>query len=228
MHDATVRRRDFGVWKVWAELQSQGRAFTFNRGAGLGFWQKTPPTMLVKPLESLLNQPGETTEALLQHYDASFVNIQRQIASQWADQSIRHTAIGKQTIIQIFYVHDGTYSEEHSVLGRIGHNEWKHVQLDLPPNAAAGRLRIDFVSAFTSIEVAEITLTADDTCYHASSAELFLEIELHGNAERLSHPEHLHIQVTGQDPQLHLPFIPGVPLDRPLRLELRLRVQPYS
>ena len=53
LHDVDVRRRDFGVWKIWAELQERGRSWTFHDGPGLGVWQKPPALELPGFLEQL-------------------------------------------------------------------------------------------------------------------------------------------------------------------------------
>ena len=42
MHDVTMRGRDFGVWKVWAELAARGRSWSFDQPPGLGMWEKPP------------------------------------------------------------------------------------------------------------------------------------------------------------------------------------------
>ena len=53
LHDVTMRGRDFGVWKVWAELEERGRTATFEESPGLGVWEKTPAGSLPPLLEKL-------------------------------------------------------------------------------------------------------------------------------------------------------------------------------
>ena len=36
VHDVTMRTRGFGVWKVWEELVTQGRTYTFDRRGARG------------------------------------------------------------------------------------------------------------------------------------------------------------------------------------------------
>ncbi len=103
MHDVNVRTRDFGVWKVWEELKTRGRSFTFTSGPGLGVWQKPPEKKLPAPIEDLLGQHQTAIAQLIRYYSARTAELQEKIAQQWRDGSIRETAIGRQTSIQVFY-----------------------------------------------------------------------------------------------------------------------------
>jgi hypothetical protein len=85
-------------------------------------------------------------------------------------------------------------------------------------------LRIDFLSAFTTIEVAAIRVRANGSnLFTAEVADEFGKISVAGDAQRLPHPDHLRLKVTGPDPQLYLPSLARVS-DARLRVELRLHV----
>jgi len=217
LHDVAVHRPDFGVWKVWDELRVRGRSCTFHDGPGLGVWQKPPATPLPGFLDDLLAPPNESNAALAKYYSERASALQEKIAQQWHDGSIRETPFAQETIIQVFYSRDGSHSEENSVYARIGHGSWKDVRIELPTGAGAAPLRIDFVSALTTIEIASIRLS------NASTQPDFDSIDVRGDAERLSDESLLRFKVTGIDPQLHLPAI-ETPADRPLFVEMRLRV----
>src|SRR4051812_16581316 len=58
-HDVDVRGRNFGTWKLWAELANSGRTWAFHDGPGLGVWQKPPKQELPGFLEPLLAQPND-------------------------------------------------------------------------------------------------------------------------------------------------------------------------
>lgn len=224
LHDVRVRSKDFGVWKIWAELQGQGRSWTFEDGPGLGVWQKPPARPLPGFLEELLASPNEPHSALAGYYAERAETIQEKIAQHWRDGSIRNTPFAQQTIIQIFHSSDGSHREEHSVYARIGHEGWKDVRIELPPDAGAAPLRIDFVSALTTIEIASIRLTKRDAIYLTADEDNgFDTIRVAGDAERV--PSHaLRLRVTGIDPQLYLPAI-NLPADEaPSVLEMRLHV----
>jgi hypothetical protein len=225
LHDVDVRSRDFGVWKVWAELQERGRSGTFHDGPGLGVWQKPPASKLPGFLEQLLSPPNELNSALAKYYKERADELQRKIAGHWRDGTIRQTPFAQQTIIQVFHTADGTHREEDSVYARVGHEEWKEVRIELPPGAGAAPLRIDFVSALTTIDIASIRLTKAGSAYFSVPEETgFDSIGVSGDAERVAHPTALRLKVTGIDPQLYLPAVALPPGDEPLVLELRLQV----
>lgn len=217
LHDVAVRRPGFGVWKVWDELQQQGRSWTFQDGPGLGVWQKPPTAALPGFLEQLIRAPTEANAALANYYTERGDEMQKKIARHWRDGSIRETPFAQQTIIQVFHSRDGSHSEENSVYARIGHGTWKDVRIELPPGARAAPLRIDFVSALTTIEIASIRLSG------VSTQPDFDSIVVRGDAERLPDASLLRLKITGVDPQLHLPAI-ETPADEVLLVEMRVRV----
>ncbi len=138
---------------------------------------------------------------------------------------VRPPAPIPETIIQIFHSTDGSHSEANSVYARIGHDGWKDVSIALPPGAGAAPLRIDFISSMPAIEVAAVEISTETTVlYRARDPKAFESIALAGDAERMAHPEHLRVRVTGVDPQLILPSLPAVPAGQALKVKLRGRV----
>jgi hypothetical protein len=224
LHDVRVRSKNFGVWKIWAELQQQSRSCTFEDGPGLGVWQKPPARALPGFLDELLAPPNESNAALAGYYTARAQAMQEKIAQHWRDGSIRNTPFAQQTIIQVFYTSDGSHREEDSLYARVGHEGWQDARIELPHGAGAASLRIDFVSALTTIEIASIRLTKQDViCFSADQGTGFDMIRLAGDAERIA-GRALRLRVTGIDPQLYLPAITLPAGDAPSVLEMRLRV----
>ena len=216
LHDVGVRNKDFGVWKVWDELKTRGRSHTFADGPGLGVWQKPPPTTLPGFLESLLSGPNETSQTLARYYTERAAAMQEKIAQHWRNGSIRNTPFAQQTIIQVFFSNDGGHSEENSVYARVGHEDWKEVRIKLPPGAGAAPLRIDFVSALTTVEIASIRVAGERVALDS--------IALCGDGEKLPGENALRFKVTGIDPQLYLPAIETPADTEQLVVEMRLRV----
>jgi len=225
VHDVGVRGKDFGVWIVWDELKTRGRSYTFRDGPGLGVWQKPPGGALSGFLETLFSGPNESSEALAQYYTGRAAAIQEKIAQQWRDGSIRNTPFAQQTIIQVFFSKDGAHSEENSVYARVGHEDWKDVRIKLPPGAGAAPLRIDFVSALTTIEIASIRVAAGNHEYFlATTRPDFDGIAIRGDAEQSPDANLLRLKITGVDPQLYLPAIVTPADTERLEIEIRLRV----
>jgi hypothetical protein len=224
LHDVRVRSKGFGVSKAWEDVQKQGRSWTFEDGPGLGVWQKPPATPLPGFLEQLLEPANESSQTLAEYYSGRAAALQETIAKQWQDGSIRTTPFAQQTIIQVFYSSDGSHGEENSVYARIGHEGWKDVRIELPHGARAAPLRIDFVSALTTIEIASIRITArGHTHFSATTKAEFDSIAVRGDAERVPDNDLLRFKITGLDPQLYLPQI-ETPASDSVVVELRLRV----
>jgi predicted O-methyltransferase YrrM len=224
MHDVTMRGRGFGVWKVWEELLTRGRGWTFESLPGLGVWEKPPSETLPPLLELLIGSPNDQRDSLLAHYRHCFCQLQAGIAQQWADGSIRSAPMASETVIQVFWTGDGNYREENSADARIGHGSWREIVIDLPLTGEISGLRIDFYSALTRIDISRIECEALNgaTVYQAKGADSFAAIRLMGDCVRRG-LDPLIVEITGVDPQLHLPTLsPPVWISR---VRMRLRVQ---
>lgn len=227
LHDVRVRNRGFGVWRVWAELSERGRSFTFEVGPGLGLWEKPGRATQPPLIEAFLSAPNKKRDLLLGEYRTMAGELSQRIAQSWSDRTIRDTYFAQQTTVQVFYSCDGVHREEDSVLARIGHDEWKELTLPLPAGGHRA-VRIDFVSAFTTIDIEAIRLCTGDgsMLFEADSPAAFDHVQVAGDATRLHHPTHLRIEVTGIDPQLYLPRLEAGPSDEAVSAYLRLRVTP--
>jgi hypothetical protein len=224
LHDVNVRSKEFGVWKVWADLQPRGRSWTFHDGPGLGVWQKPPAATLPGVVEQLLLPPTDRTALLAKYYTERAAALQDRIAQHWRDGSIRNTAFANQTVIQVFFSSDGSHREEDSVYARVGHDGWKDVRIGLPAGAGAAPLRVDFVTALPAIELETIQLVTDERVLYSASANTgFDSIAVSGDAARLSGDKLLRLKIMGIDPQLYLPPTETAGESR-LFLEMRLRV----
>lgn len=223
LHDVGVRTRDFGVWKVWEELHDRGRCCEFTDGPGLGVWEKPGGTQPSEFLEKLFSEPA-FARSLADYYRIRARDLHDKMAAHWRDGTIRETAFAQQTIIQVFYSTDGTHREEDSVYARVGHYEWKDVKVVLPRGAKAWPLRVDFVSALTEIQIARIRVfDGAQLLFEAGELPGFAPLHLAGDLEKLSDMPVLRLKITGVDPQIYLPPVPGGN-DVPIELRMRIRV----
>jgi Methyltransferase domain len=227
MHDVAVHGREFGVWKVWKELSGRGRNWSFNRPPGLGVWEKPPGERLPPLLEMLFDMPNHSQSWLLEYYRQRQARLQAKMARQWLDGTIRSAPMACETIIQIFWTTDGNYAEEQSSDIRIGHGGWKDVVFKLPTEVGMSGLRIDFYTPLTTIEIDRIEVQDElgRLVYGAERAGAFESIGLLGDCRRCS-LDPFRIEVTGVDPQLHLP--PFHPAARIRAVHMRLRVMPTA
>jgi hypothetical protein len=225
MHDVTMRGRDFGVWKVWAELAAHGRSWTFEQSPGLGVWQKPPSGPIPPLLEALFTVPNESKTVLTAYYRQRTGELNEKMAQEWRDGTIRSAPMASQTIIQIFWRSEGDYCEKNSTDARLGHQVWKEIAVTLPTATSVSGVRIDFVSPLTIIEIAAIKVEtkSGSILFHATMAAEFESIALLGDCVRLA-SDPLTIKVTGIDPQMHLPTLPATNEGLEVVVQMRLRV----
>jgi SAM-dependent methyltransferase len=130
-----------------------------------------------------------------------------------------------ETLIQVFYSSDGVHREEASVVAGVEQDAWREVRINLPDDALARPLRVDFMRTLGFVEIARLSVsTATQEYFSATGADEFNVVSVQGDAERLVHPEHLRLRITGIDPQLVLPVLESAREEGKLRVELRLRV----
>jgi hypothetical protein len=130
-----------------------------------------------------------------------------------------------ESLIQVFYTANGTHREDASVLAGVEQGDWESILLTLPSGAAAAPLRIDFMQTFDLVDISELrVLTPVREYFSATSTHDFDRIQVAGDAHRLSHPEFLRLKITGLDPQLLLPILDVDVVERPLQVQLRVRV----
>jgi hypothetical protein len=190
----------------------------------LGVWEKPPAKKQPELLQTLFDPPNESQRELLSYYQRRRAELEERIAHQWRDGTIRSTPMANETVIQVFWTDDCNYRPERAIDLRIGHNDWKNVVVGLPADELVSGLRIDFYSALTTIEIESIEVrdSAGRPVYLAKIPDAFDAISLLGDCVRRSRDPFV-VEVTGVDPQLHLP--PFGNREGGLTIRLRLRVK---
>jgi SAM-dependent methyltransferase len=134
-----------------------------------------------------------------------------------------------ESLIQIFYSADGAHREEASIVTGVRQRHWEKVRITLPSDAAAAPLRIDFMGTCELVDVSEVrVMTPRRDYFHAATSHDLNRIVVAGDAQRLSHPDFLRLQISGIDPQLLLPVLEIPSDERPLQIHLRVRIHPES
>ena len=226
LHDIAMRGRDFGVWKVWADLVSRGRAYAFAAPPGLGLWERPPVGQLPALLATLFGPPNEDKSNLLDHYRRRCAGLQSMMARQWRDGTIRSAPMASETVVQVFWTDKESFSEEDSTDVRVGHEKWNEIAVKPPAEETINQLRIDFFSPLTAIEIAAIEVRDEvgTLVYQANSGAGFEGISLAGDCIRRSVAPFV-IEVTGPDPQLHLPWLARQVSGLSVYLQLRVQTQ---
>jgi hypothetical protein len=221
-HDAGLRERGFGVWKIWEEQRGQGRSILMQDWPGLGILEKSPANSN-SWFEVIFKPQHPQHEALWSHYREKAAALHQLIQDQWRTGEIAHTAVADQSTVQVFYPAGGNYEPEKTVQTRVGHQEWKQVRFRLPRLCPNDRLRIDFESAWTRVEIRKIQIL------DINSGELWNwkadshPLEFCGDCHQLLSDNVIRLQITGPDPQIILPplFFGTMPTEAFLNLELR-------
>ena len=153
MHDVTMRGRGFGVWKVWEELLTRGRGWTFESLPGLGSGRSLLGNFASVVRDCLLVPLTIKVILCLRITRHCFCQLQAGIAQQWADGSIRSAPMASETVIQVFWTGDGNYREETPPTPASVTEAGERYVIDLPLTGEISGLRIDFYSALTRIDI---------------------------------------------------------------------------
>jgi hypothetical protein len=68
LHDVAARHADFGVWKVWDELEAFGRRFLFHHSWGLGVLEKAGGGLGERPFLNALFEGDEPQKEHIRHF----------------------------------------------------------------------------------------------------------------------------------------------------------------
>jgi hypothetical protein len=212
LHDIVVKDHDFGVFRLWDELQQRFPTFAFHHSHGLGLLRK-PIDHCDDELAELLCAGHQDQEEVRRYYAQRGAQLLKEVQSQ-----PRHARV------QLFFPDSSGYSERASRFRYIALNDWQTVQFCVP-SPTAGRLRLDPVDSPGIIEIAELTLyprNATTPLWSLGPASM-KEIDLAGTAFRVPSEEVLTIFSNGQDPQVLLPKVPVESAGVTLRASIRVK-----
>lgn len=86
-HDTNVRERNFGVWKLWAELTERYPGFEMLHGHGLGILAVGPDCP--EPLQRFLQVPAEERDVIRDFYYQLGLRVEYQQRLQVAEQRVQ-------------------------------------------------------------------------------------------------------------------------------------------
>ncbi|MGB7763152.1 MAG: TylF/MycF/NovP-related O-methyltransferase [Bryobacteraceae bacterium] len=153
LHDIEVRQGDFGVWRVWEELQKQYRTFSFSHSCGLGVIAKPGPAEYSGVLALLFDQRPGAAEAVRQHYELCADRLELRHARNSTERADINP--------QLFWRCAGEeFSEDRSVRRYVSIGpDMSSVRVTAPPPAAVPvQLRIDIADRPIILEVTQATI----------------------------------------------------------------------
>ncbi len=136
LHDISVQRADFGVWRLWAELESEFRTFAFLHSSGLG--------VVLKP--GLAPESG-VLKSLFGDEDPEPIRVYYEMCAERLERRRRESELGKSELItQLFWRGaNESFSEVRST--RAVHSvgpENSSIRLQFPPvPGGLAELRLD-------------------------------------------------------------------------------------
>jgi hypothetical protein len=226
LHDVAVRHQDFGVWRLWDTLKTQGKTFEFRHGWGLGVFQKPgSQDSGSELLEAMFGDDEKTREQIRRCYSllATELKYKHAIATSQED-----------TRLQVYLPLPDGYQEAHSQTVTVAPNRWQRVSVDLPEGITMGLLRLDLADRPAMIEVRGITLrsavdggalwnaTGPDVDLLTPGGTLIPVKPTSNNGESNGARRFFSF---GNDPQLYLPPLDPAKFDQPLTLEIWMRSQ---
>jgi hypothetical protein len=224
LHDINVRHADFEVWKFWDVLRDTYESFEFSHAFVLGVI-RVPGCSEAAPelLTALFSGSAEDRQAIREHYA---------FAADYLELSWRNgqgaAAEAPKRFLQVFGDRAGVYMETGSGRAELEPGVWRDYIVELPHGADACELRLDLADCPCIVDVSGVAVrnAGDRTLLFQYARKAELEAcACAGDLMPLAGGEHARFLSYGNDPQLLVKAPEGVRLDRPLSVEVSMRVQ---
>lgn len=215
LHDIAERHDDFGVWKLWDELQTRFPTFTFPHGHGLGVLRNHGVAGV-----DLLKEMLEATPEKQEKFRSYYARRGAQLSSD-ARVGARHARV------QLFYSDMRGFTEGDSQSAYVRLHDWQPVTFQVA--AFGGWLRVDPLDLPGIVEISELMVERSDNNARLWSLKpaSASAIEVRGDALRVPSDDAVFaILSTGSDPQLLLPKMAAAPNGVSVRAKMRVRTNP--
>lgn len=221
LHDTTVRLSDFGVWKLWEELEQQFESFMFRNSNGLGVLRKPGALKHDAFLTELFSSSPEDQEWIRRYYTLCADRLQLSFKT-----NISLAVESGHTILQFFSQHGAEYREIDGNTQIIETGKWLNIITKLPFDLENGALRIDPANRPAIVDLTRLTLrtTNGDIIWLWNAEHDSDEIRVDGTAFRLPAQDSFRICSYGNDPQLYLPKFDQSATGQLIEVELRILV----
>ncbi|MFA6285814.1 MAG: class I SAM-dependent methyltransferase [Opitutaceae bacterium] len=193
-HDVCANHDDFGVWRLWEEIQTQTpHTITFQHSHGLGVLFNGQLT----PKQGFLRQLLNKTET--QAWQHIFMQTGEQILALYKQQ-ITHA--------QVFVLYDGLFQEEKSEYATYNWGQNTIIRFKaLGRFASEGPilLRIDPTDRIAHLNIRRISLYSEDNTIQPAKEFKLTDDTMKGIALLPTEGSYADSVALNNDPQLHLP-----------------------
>jgi len=222
LHDIAVRSGEYGVWRLWEELQKKFPTFEFRNNDGLGVLWKPGGTDEKNPyLQELFHSSKENKERIRRYYCLCAERLEMEHTL-----GLSRASDAGHSLIQVVSSRGGRYKPEERVSQIIEPGKWTNVFIRLPDGPGDRALRIDPASRTGIIDINSIQLrkVGGRTVWSWNAEESSEGFRVEGTAYRMPSTDSLRILSFGNSPQIFLPELANVQPNEPLELEIRLRI----
>jgi len=202
LHDIATRHNDFGVWRLWDDLQRDFPTFAFHHGYGLGVLQKPGGPIGDDLVSELIRMDAERQNTVRRYYALCGTHLSGAAQSQASHMAVR------------LYCPDlSGYSEDRSVFAHVRLNAWQQVHLRVRSAVSPGRLRLDPGDSPGMFEISELAIISAGQTEPLWSLDPAAadDLDSGGTAVRIRNDQFLTIVSDGDDPQILLPETPAAP-----------------
>ena len=226
-HDIAARHDDFGVWKLWEEIEPLAPSFAFIGGWGLGVWRK-PCGSANDALDIFFPSTEESITAMRTYYGRAAGDVRarkEKTPNPPADVS-GCPKRGRDRVAQVFFpLTDGTYSEKAAETRQFRTGRWVKIHATLPSYFSHGVIRFDPLNGSGLIDVAGVKLRSSggELLWMCRGPECLRTLQAAGTAGRLDHNSWFRIFSHGPDPQVLLPPLSATPGGEGGELEITFR-----
>ncbi len=222
LHDIAVRSGDYGVWRLWEELQKKFPTFEFRNNDGLGVLWKPGGTNEKNPyLQELFASTKDNQERIRRYYCLCAERLEMEHTL-----GLSRASDAGHSLIQVVCARAGKYKPEERLAQIIEPGKWTSVFIRLPEGMGDRPMRVDPASRTGIIDFNSILLrkVGGRTVWSWTPEESADAFRVEGTAYRMPSTETFRILSFGNSPQIFLPELPNVSASEPLELEMRLRI----
>jgi predicted nucleic acid-binding Zn-ribbon protein len=226
LHDIVGRHEDFGVWKLWDELEGLGDRFAFTHSSGLGVFRKPGPILSGDGfLRSLFEADRDRRDHIRRFYSLCALKLEY----EYARTHLAYAPISR-ALVHVYPFLEAGYSAETVYTADFKPGQWQHITIDLASGIGNGPLRIDLAEQPAIIDLAGIRIrkaASNEVLWSAQGLSETASLALGGTMTRFEIPDRAEFCCFlsfGSDPQLFLPYLDANQFDQPLQLDIWVRL----